>query len=91
MILKKCLGFIHLLTHPPTHSTYLHVCMSVTLFVKCWAEQGVGFMNVNQANGGGPLWVYMPMVGEVLNINPILHETKGWDYVSAVKKRYSVK
>ena len=43
-------------------------------------------MRVNQTHGGGPLWVYMPMVGEV-----ILHETKEWDYVSAVKKRYSVK
>ena len=60
--------------------------MSVTLFSSAGLSKGKGFMRVNQTHGGGPLWVYMPMVGEV-----ILHETKEWDYVSAVKKRYSVK
>ena len=65
--------------------------MSVTLFSSAGLSKGKGFMRVNQTHGGGPLWVYMPMVGEVLSIKPILHETKEWDYVSAVKKRYSVK
>ena len=67
---------IHLLTHLSTYTLYMFTCTSVTLSVKCWAAQGVGFTKVNRTNGGDPLWVYMPMVGEVLSIKPILHETK---------------
>lgn len=67
---------IHSLTHSSTYTLYMFTCMSVTLSVKCWAVQGLGFTKVNQTNGGSPPWVCMPMVGEVLSFKPILHETE---------------
>ena len=47
-------------------------------------------MRVNQTHGGIYTCLGVYAHGR-RSIKTILHETKEWDYVSAVKKRYSVK